>query len=146
MQATSWSATPRFQVRKKLVAALWVAALGCCFPALSPAAGDDEWLGPDKPLHFGVSVLLDTAGYWTLREGGGEFSKAESLVLAALATLAVGVGKEISDEKFSEKDLAWDAAGIGFSTVVWTLADRRQDQFVVRISSSFASIQYQHAF
>lgn len=102
-------------------------------------------MGQDKFLHFGASALLDTAGYWTLREGV-QLKKADALVLAAGATLSLGIAKEFYDDQFSGKDLAWDIVGTGFGTILWMVIDRKNDQVALTVSSSFSGVQYFHRF
>lgn len=114
-------------------------------PAPGRASDDDEWMGTDKALHFGASSLLDTACYWTFREGV-HLKKADSLVLSALATLSLGVTKEICDDEFSEKDLVWDMAGAGVGAILWMVIDRRHDQVTLAVSSSFSGVLYLHRF
>jgi len=94
------------------VAAL--AALMCCLSAAKTAsATEDEWLGRDKLLHFGVSAAIAGSGYavsslvfserWQRAAAGGG------------AALAAGAGKELYDlgggGDASWKDFAWDVAG-----------------------------------
>lgn len=129
---------------KAVIAGLCALFLLCFLPA-TILADDDEWLGTDKFMHFGASALIDTACYWTLREGV-HFEKTDSLVIAALATLSLGVAKEISDEKFSGKDLAWDIIGTGVGTILWVIIDRKDDQVTLALSSSFSGVQYLHKF
>ncbi len=114
-------------------------------PVVTVAADDDEWLGADKFMHFGASALIDTACYWTLREGV-HLEKTDSLVISAFATLSVGVAKEMSDEKFSGKDLAWDIIGTGVGTILWVIIDRQDDRVSVALSSSFSGVEYMHRF
>jgi len=130
--------------RPAIILGIGMVSLLFFWPAPS-LAGDDEWMGTDKPLHFGASLLLDTVGYWTLREGVS-LKKNESLIIAGFATLSLGVAKELSDEEFSEKDLAWDIAGIVAGTILWMVGDRRNDRVTLTLSSSFSGIQYLRQF
>lgn len=129
---------------KAVVAGICTLPLLVFLPATS-FADDDEWMGTDKFLHFGASALLDTACYWTLREGV-HLEKADTLVISAFATLSLGVAKEVYDEKFSEKDLVWDILGTGFGTILWMVIDREHDEVTLTVSSSFSGIQYLHRF
>lgn len=83
----------------------------CLLPRTAQAS--DAWWGPDKALHFGVSVALSGAGY-----------AASSLVLdepwqRALAGGALSLGLGAAKESYdawgdgdpSWRDFAWDAAG-----------------------------------
>jgi putative lipoprotein len=87
-------------------------------------AFQDDWLGQDKALHFGVSAGLAGAGY----AGGAllfDEPGARWLTGAGVA-LTAGVGKELYDAGwgtgFSFKDLTWDvvgtATGLGLSWAV----------------------------
>jgi putative lipoprotein len=78
-------------------------------------AAQDDWLGQDKLLHFGVSAGLAGAGY----TGGAllfEAPQARWLTGAGVA-LGAGLGKELYDAGrgglFSFKDLTWDVLGTG---------------------------------
>lgn len=136
---------PLRNIRPAVILGIGMVSLLFFWPVSSRAAADDEWMGTDKALHFGASLLLDTAGYWTLREGV-PLKKNESLIIAGFATLSLGVAKELSDEEFSEKDLAWDIAGIAAGTILWIVGDRRKDRVILTVSSSFSGIQYLRQF
>lgn len=73
-----------------------------CVPLL--ASAQDSWTGADKAKHFGVSFGL------------GAFTEATmpKLPFAAKFAIAIGpgLGKELTDQKFSTKDLVWDAIGV----------------------------------
>jgi len=91
--------------------------LGLLLTALAPAprvrADDDDWLGPDKALHFGLSAALAAGGYgvaalvwderWARATAGG-----------ALALFA-GATKELLDLAGlgdpSWRDFTWDVIG-----------------------------------
>ena len=100
-----------------LVLSLWV-------PGGGGGAGEggkrDSWLSSDKVEHFFISAFVQSVSYSTLRTMRA--SHDEALVGASALTLAVGVGKEIHDdragESFSVRDLAWDAAGAGAAAVL----------------------------
>lgn len=82
--------------------------------------GGDSWLSSDKVKHFFVSAFVQSVSYSVLRTVHTPHDDA--LVAASALTLAVGVGKEIHDEhaeeRFSVRDLAWDAAGAGAAAVM----------------------------
>jgi uncharacterized protein YfiM (DUF2279 family) len=82
--------------------------------------GGDSWLSADKVKHFFISAFVQSVGYSALRTA--RVSHDGALVGASALTLAVGVGKEIHDDRsgehFSVRDLAWDAAGAGAATAV----------------------------
>jgi putative lipoprotein len=78
-----------------------------------PARADDEWLGRDKALHFGVSVALSAGGY----AGSSLFLEKpwQRALAGSLFSLSIGAGKEgfdaLTGGDASFKDFAWDAAG-----------------------------------
>ena len=88
--------------------------------AFSLHAPRDGWFGPDKVQHFFVSAFVQSLGYGSLRATNA--SHQSSLVGATAASAAIGVGKELRDRRvtglFSLRDLTWDAAGIGASTLM----------------------------
>lgn len=76
------------------------------------ASADDFW-GPDKALHFGVSAALSVGGYAT---SALVFDKPWQRALSGAAfSLAVGAGKEgydaVAGGDPSWKDFAWDGIG-----------------------------------
>ncbi len=105
------------------------AAVTLALVALAPAAraqSADDWLGPDKALHFGASALFAGGGYAL---GALAFDGAPGrLALGAGVGLAAGVGKELLDLAGygdpSWRDLAWDALGTGFGVLVAWLVDQ----------------------
>ena len=87
----------------------------------SPA---DGWFGADKIKHFLLAGFVQSAGYSVFR--ATSIDHRSSLVGATALSASISVAKELSDRRstgFSLRDLAWDAAGIGASTV---LIDRIQ--------------------
>jgi uncharacterized protein YfiM (DUF2279 family) len=80
----------------------------------------DRWLGQDKLQHFFMSAFVQSLGYGSLRGSG--LSHGAALAGASMTTAAIGVGKELHDGRtkgeFSQRDLAWDAAGAGAMTVL----------------------------
>ncbi len=97
-----------------LVLSLWAPGGG---------GGGDSWLSADKVKHFFMSAFVQSVSYSALRTA--RVSHDGALVGASALTLAVGVGKEIrddrdarSEERFSVRDLAWDAAGAGAAAVL----------------------------
>jgi uncharacterized protein YfiM (DUF2279 family) len=85
-----------------------------------PRAPGDAWLAADKAKHFFTAMFVQSLGYGSLRAAGAPHGP--SLALATAGTVAVSVGKEIHDRDGrgtpSAKDLVWDAAGAGLSTVL----------------------------
>lgn len=86
--------------------------------------GGDSWLSADKVKHFFLSAFVQSVSYSTLRTARA--SHDDALLAASALTLAVGVGKEVHDErageKFSVRDLAWDAAGAGTAAALLSRA------------------------
>jgi len=74
---------------------------------------EDPWFGRDKLLHFTASAAIQCATHAVLRANGNDYGGASRG--AALATLTVGISKELWDRQrggdASLRDLAWDAAG-----------------------------------
>ncbi|MEM1115981.1 MAG: hypothetical protein AAF845_05470 [Bacteroidota bacterium] len=89
-------------------------------------APPDAWLGRDKALHAGGSLLLTLSGQYLLVDKAG-LSNAEALPVAAGTTLLLGVMKEVTDSRrtrhplFSWRDLAADAAGIAVAAALVSL-------------------------
>lgn len=90
-----------------------LAALCVASAASAPAAAQDDWLGRDKALHFGVSAAISASGYglsafWLERP-------AWRALAGASTALAAGAGKEIWDAAGhgdpSARDFTWDLAG-----------------------------------
>ncbi|OQX10946.1 MAG: hypothetical protein BWK73_18925 [Thiothrix lacustris] len=82
----------------------------------------DEWTGNDKSLHFGVSAVLGVAAY----------SQTHDRTQAFAWAIAPGVLKEVLDSqeegnRFSTKDLAWDALGafVGVQAGHWMISDHK---------------------
>ena len=94
------------------------------FGGAAPPA--DRWFGPDKVKHFVTSMVAEGMGYAALRATNA--SHQSSLIGASVATVALGVGKEIHDRGskglFSPRDLVWDLAGAGTGAVVMSGVER----------------------
>ncbi|PAP77778.1 hypothetical protein [Rubrivirga marina] len=88
-----------------------------------PGPPPDDWLGRDKALHAGGSFLMTLAGQYVLTDKGA-LSNGEALPVAAGATLALGLAKEVLDSQrprdphFCWRDLAADATGVGLAALV----------------------------
>jgi putative lipoprotein len=84
------------------------------------ALPSDDWFGRDKVQHFFTSAFVQSLAYGSLRGTG--LSHGSALAGASVATAAVGVGKELRDQRvkgeFSRRDLAWDAAGAASITLL----------------------------
>ena len=90
----------------------------------TPGGGGDSWHSPDKFKHFFMSAFVQSVSSSALRTA--RVPHGDALVAASALTLAVGVGKEIHDEDteegFSARDLAWDAAGAGAAAALLSRA------------------------
>ncbi|MFO0595638.1 MAG: hypothetical protein U0228_10045 [Myxococcaceae bacterium] len=109
---------------------MWIRAVAlttlvCALPA--HAADDpDPWLGPDKALHFSLSVGLATVGY-----ASSMFVTDDARIRVALGAgfaLLAGAGKELLDLAGlghpSWRDFAWDCAGTLVGVVLSVLVDQ----------------------
>jgi len=80
----------------------------------------DRWFSPDKFKHFFMAAFVQSVTYSALR--ATDLGHRSSLIGASTASVAISVGKEMSDARrtglFSKRDLVWDAAGIGASTLL----------------------------
>jgi len=107
-------------------------ALGACaalaFTLLSGrarASDADPWFGPDKALHFGVSVALSAGGYaassiWL-------DTRTERAVAGSAFSLTLGAGKELWDLSGhgdpSWRDFTWDVIGTGVGVALAVAGD-----------------------
>ena len=88
----------------------------------------DSWFGTDKIKHFLLAGFVQSTSYSALR--ATSLDHRSSLLGATAVSAGVAVGKELSDRRstgFSVRDLVWDAAGIGASTVLLDRIDRQGD-------------------
>lgn len=80
----------------------------------------DRWLSSDKLKHFFVSAFVQSVSYSVLRTA--RVQRDDALTASTAATLVVGIGKEVHDDRagkdFSIRDIAWDAAGAGAAAVL----------------------------
>ncbi|MDD5745870.1 MAG: hypothetical protein PHO30_01265 [Candidatus Omnitrophica bacterium] len=105
--------------RIKYQAGIIIIAALCALVFPGRACADDkrdEWFAQDKAEHFVAGFLLETLAYNVYIRNFNSESKAKTA--AVCTSLAVGAAKEFSDEEFSWKDFAWDAAGAGFGFAV----------------------------
>ena len=83
------------------------------------APSGDRWFGADKLKHFVVAGALQSAAYAVWRQSSDD--RRQALWKATAVTSTVSLGKEWWDRRqgrdFSARDLAWDAAGAGVSTL-----------------------------
>jgi uncharacterized protein YfiM (DUF2279 family) len=76
----------------------------------------DSWFGVDKIKHFFISAFVESITYSALR--AANVKRRPALAGAVGVTAVVGVARELHDRKkpgnrFSYRDLTWDALGIG---------------------------------
>lgn len=88
-------------------------------------AQSDDWLGPDKALHFGVSAGLAAGGYALGAVFWDDYTPR--FLLGAGLSLAAGVIKELVDlagpGDASWRDMAWNLVGITTGLLVAWLID-----------------------
>jgi putative lipoprotein len=89
------------------------------------ASAADPWFGPDKALHFGVSVALSAGGYavssiWL-------DTRTERAVAGSAFSLTLGAGKELWDLSGhgdpSWRDFTWDVIGTGVGVALAVAGD-----------------------
>lgn len=72
----------------------------------------------DKTLHFAVSaVLVPILTHWFSKTGIG---LVDALFLAAISTMAIGLGKELYDTLIDVEDLKSDLLGVIIGTFILT--------------------------
>jgi putative lipoprotein len=98
------------------------ASSGVMFPANASAAESDA-LGPDKALHYTVSVGLTLGASLALDLVGVD--EPAVLPLSIGFALGLGIGKEAFDavrgSSFSAADLTWDVLGIATGVLIRVL-------------------------
>ena len=110
---------------RELVAPFAIAAAMTLAPGVAHAADPDPWFGPDKALHFGVSVGLSAGGYGVSALVLHE--RWQRAVAGAGFSLTLGAGKELYDLSGhgdpSWKDFTWDVVGTAVGVGVALLID-----------------------
>jgi len=126
---------------RHVVSWLWrVLVLSVVLSTAAPARADDWW-GPDKGLHFSVSVGLAAGGYGV--SALALERRWQRALVGGVTSLALGAAKETYDAvgpgDASGRDLVWDAAGtvvgLGLALTIDALVrreprDRREAAFV----------------
>jgi putative lipoprotein len=109
----------------RLRAAGLVALLVPLVGGAPPARADDDWLGPDKRLHFAASASVALLGY-----GGAALATDDRGMRAGVAAaiaIDVGIAKELWDRAGhgdpSGRDLAWDVVGAATGVAVAAALD-----------------------
>jgi putative lipoprotein len=87
------------------------------------AVARDSWFGIDKIKHFFMSAFIESVSYSALQ--AANVKRRPALAGAIGVTAAFGVAREIHDKRkpgnrFSYRDLTWDALGIGAAAVMLT--------------------------
>lgn len=126
--------------RGAFVTALATATAVTLSPATARAADPDPWFGPDKGLHFGVSVGLAAGGYGVSAVVLDE--RWQRALAGAGFSLTLGAGKELYDltghGDASWKDFTWDvvgtAVGVGIALLIDTAASSSTSHLAVRRS------------
>lgn len=72
---------------------------------------DESFWQTDKQKHATASAILVTVAYSVARQA--RLKKREALAAAFFTTLAIGLAKEIVDDRFDGDDLIADAVGAG---------------------------------
>lgn len=91
--------------------------------APSPPRPDDPWLGPDKALHAGASLLLTLSGQYVLASKMN-LPEERAWPVAAGTALAFGLFKELADSQrpqnplFSWRDMAANTAGVALGVAI----------------------------
>ena len=86
----------------------------------------DRWFSADKIKHFFMAAFVQSVTYSALR--ATQVEHRSSLIGATAANVVISVGKEVADSRrtglFSRRDLVWDAAGAGASTLLLIRTER----------------------
>ncbi len=87
------------------------------------AVARDSWFGIDKIKHFFMSAFIESVSYSALQ--AAHVKRRPALAGAIGVTATFGVAREIHDKRragnrFSYRDLTWDALGIGTGAVMLT--------------------------
>lgn len=80
----------------------------------------DSWFGADKIKHFLMSAFIQSLTFGGLQYAGANRNAAFAGSIGV--TAAFGIGKEFHDkrigERFSVRDIIWDAGGAGVAIVM----------------------------
>jgi uncharacterized protein YfiM (DUF2279 family) len=87
------------------------------------AVARDSWFGIDKIKHFFISAFIESVTYSAVQ--AAHVKRRPALGAAIGVTAAFGVAREIHDKRkpgnrFSYKDLTWDAVGISAGAAMLT--------------------------
>lgn len=111
----------RSEHRTLSLPAVCTALLVLALPARR-AGAQDQWLGPDKFLHFMGGFLVTSISY-TVAVNAWDWDHDRARMFGAATGVAVSIGKELYDSfsgrgHVSGKDLFWDGIGIGTGMAV----------------------------
>jgi uncharacterized protein YfiM (DUF2279 family) len=81
----------------------------------------DSWFGIDKIKHFFIAAFIESVSYSALQAAGA--NRRAALGGAIGVSAALGVAREVHDRRvpgnrFSYRDLTWDAFGITAGAVM----------------------------
>jgi len=87
------------------------------------AVARDSWFGIDKIKHFFMSAFIESVSYSALQ--AAQVKRRPALGAAIGVSAAFGVARELHDKRtpgnrFSYRDLTWDALGITAGAVMLT--------------------------
>jgi uncharacterized protein YfiM (DUF2279 family) len=87
------------------------------------AVARDSWFGVDKIKHFFISAFIESISYSVLQ--AAHVKRGPALGAAIGVSAAIGVARELHDRRtpgnrFSYRDLTWDALGIGAGAAMLT--------------------------
>lgn len=89
-------------------------------PSAQTAPSEDRWFAEDKFKHFWLSFAATSLTFGFVDAAGLDWPEAG--VAAGVVAGGAGVWKEFSDrergERFSRKDLVWDALGVGVALLL----------------------------
>jgi putative lipoprotein len=101
------------------------AIIGVCFAFnivyAQTAVTRDSWFGIDKIKHFFISAFIESVSYSALQ--AANVNRRPAMAGAIGVSAAFGVARELHDRKkpgnrFSYRDLTWDALGITAGAVM----------------------------
>jgi hypothetical protein len=107
---------------KKTILALSLALMVGLAQAQERPPVRDTWTGPDKILHFGGGAVI----------GGVVTAVTKHPEYGFLAGCAVGIGKEVADKVFSQKDMLVTCAGaaLGSWAAGWMIEQQGKQTIV----------------
>jgi uncharacterized protein YfiM (DUF2279 family) len=83
----------------------------------------DSWFGVDKIKHFFISAFIESLSYSAMQ--AAHVKRRPALAGAIGVTAGIGVARELHDRRkpgnrFSYRDLTWDALGIAAAATMLT--------------------------